>query len=388
MLGNRILLLALFAAGICASQSPQTTSPQAKTRRVCTAQPQARIIDYRLSATQALAEADRALDALERLVARAGEDRCDIFALPEDTLGLLHWELGNTAASPGVLRQAVGRMLDRLGRAAAAQRMYLVCSSDTADPDNSIRNTAFLLGRDGKEIGRYHKVNLPVHESSRKRGDSFPVFETPDLGGIGMLICYDMFMPEASRALALAGADIIIVPTMGGAAFGDAELNRAAFRTRAVDNFVYLAVAKRGGGALIVSPKGKVLAEGKEPDDIVIADIDPFGDRQAGDALNSQQDMRARLFRERHPAAYGILTDPNPPVLKKVPETITVQEAIRIGNKTLTAGNERFSEAEALRKQGKIAEAIRAFEKLIEEFPHTWIDRQSRARLAELRGAK
>jgi predicted amidohydrolase len=385
---NGYLLLAALGAGSWAAQPPRTAPPAAKTRRVCAAQPQSRIADYRLSPEQALAEAGRALDALESLAARAGRNGCDVLALPEDTLGLLHWELGNPEAAPGVLRQAVDRMLARLGRAAAAHRMYLVCSSDAADPDNSIRNTAFLLGRDGKEIGRYHKVNLPIHESSRKAGATFPVFETPDLGGIGMLICYDMVMPEAARALALAGADIIFVPTLGGAAFGDAELSRAAFRTRAVDNFVYLAVAKRGGGALIVSPQGKVLAEGGEPDGIAVADIDPFGGRQAGDALNSQQDMRARLFRERNPAAYGLLTDPNPPVLKKVPQTITAQEAIRIASQTLTAGNERFSQAEALRKQGQTADAIRAFEKLIEEFPHTWIDRRSRERLAALRGGK
>lgn len=374
-------------AGLCAAQ-PQAADLPPKQRRICAAQPQARIIDWRLSAPRALAEADRALDQLERMVARAGQNGCDIFALPEDTLGLLHWELGNPEATPEVLRRGVDRMLERLGRAAAAHRMYLVCSSDTADPDNSIRNTAFLLGRDGKEIGRYHKVNLPIHESSRKRGAGFPVFETPDLGGIGMLICYDMMMPEATRALALAGADIVFLPTMGGAAYGDAELNRAAFRTRAVDNFVYLAVAKRGDGSLIISPQGKVLAEGKEPNDIVMADIDPFGSREAGDALNFQQDMRARIFRERNPAAYGLLTDPNPPVLKKIPPSISTEEAIRIGNKTLTAGNERFAEAEALRKQGKTADAIRAFEKLTEEFPHTWIDRQSRAGLAALRGRK
>jgi hypothetical protein len=48
--------------------------------------------------------------------------------------------------------------------------------------------------------------------------------------------------------------------------------------------------------------------------------------------MNHQADMRARLFRERWPAAFRILTDPNPPVLAKVPETITVAEAVAIKN--------------------------------------------------------
>jgi predicted amidohydrolase len=354
--------------------------------RVCAAQPPARLIDWRETPAGALARVDRTLDELEQVVHRAGQAGCDVLALPEDTLGLLHWEMGNTGVLKDVLPQAVDRMLKRLGQAAARHRMYLVCSSDLAERDNTYRNTAFLLGRNGAEIGRYYKVNLPIHESGRKRGDSFPVFDTPDLGGVGMLICYDMVMPEATRALALAGADIVFVPTLGGAAFGDADLNRAAFRTRAVDNFIYLVVSKRGSGAMIISPLGKVLAEGKGPNDIAIAEIDPFGGREAGDALNSQADMRARLFRERNPAAYGLLTDPNPPVLKKVPQSTTIDEAVRIGAKTLTIGNERFAEAQALLKAGKTADARRAFEKLCEEFPRTWVDRASRSQLEKIRG--
>ena len=41
---------------------------------------------------------------------------------------------------------------------------------------------------------------------------------------------------------------------------------------------------------------------------------------EGGDAFNSQEDMRARLFRERSPEAFRIMTDPNPPVLRKAPE--------------------------------------------------------------------
>ena len=61
---------------------------------------------------------------------------------------------------------------------------------------------------------------------------------------------------------------------------------------------------------------------------MAVADVDPRGGREGGDAMNHQRDMRARLFRERNPAAFGILTDPNPPALKKVPIDITSEEAL------------------------------------------------------------
>src|SRR5262249_35564011 len=206
----------------------------------------------------------------------------------EDTLGLLKWELANRAALKEVLSQAVSRMLDRLGRAAAKHRLYLVACNDTIEPDGTTHNTAFLLGRDGKENGRYHKVNLPLAEQAHARGHRFPVFQTPDLGGVGMLICYDMVFPEAARCLALGGADVIFHPTLGGAAIGDDDINLAAFRTRAVENFVYLVVAMRGGGSMIISPQGKVIARAPEADRLGLADIDAAGGGAGGSAFDTQ----------------------------------------------------------------------------------------------------
>src|SRR5262249_50075550 len=155
--------------------------------------------------------------------------------LPEDTLGLLKWESANPGALDAVLPEAVRRMLDRLGKAAAQQGMYLVACNDAIERDGPTYNTAFFLGPDGRESGRYHKVNLPLSEQGRTRGQTFPVFPTPDLGTVGMLICYDMVFPEAARCLALGGADVVFHPTLGGAAIGDDDISLAAFRTRAAE---------------------------------------------------------------------------------------------------------------------------------------------------------
>lgn len=354
--------------------------------RVCAAQPASRLVPWRYTSQEALARVEENLSDLAAIVQRAGASGCDVLAFPEDTLGLLHWEMGNKPSLKDVLPQAVRRMVERLGQAAAAYRMYLVCSSDVAEEDGVYRNAAFFLGRDGRLIGRYDKVQPTITESDRRRGESFPVFETPDLGGVGMAICYDMVMPETTRALALNGADIVFVVTMGGAVTSSEEgLSRAAFRVRAADNYIYLAVAARGGGAMIVSPKGRILAEAAGRDAIAVADIDVFGGRDSGDALNRQSDMRARLFRERNPAAYGILTAVDPPVLRKIPAAISNAEAVRIGAATLTIGGERFDEAEALLRSGKTAEAAAAFEQLRRDFPGTWIDRVAAARLDKMR---
>lgn len=187
----------------------------------------------------------------------------------------------------------------------------------------------------------------------------------------------------AQPALALNGADIVFAPTLGGAAIGDGDISRAAFRTRAVDNFVYLVVAMRHGGSMIIDPKGDIISEGDGPDDIAIADIDPFGGREGGNAFDHQPDMRARLFRERSPQAFGALVDPEPPILAKVPSDDTPEDITRRCNGVLTVGAERFQEADALLKEGRVEEAKNAFAQLRAEYPNSWIDRVAQERLSE-----
>ncbi len=365
----------------------RSAAPVAKTVRIATAQPKRRSIDWHIAdPAEVLKRVDQSLAELEQIVHKAGAAGCAALALPEDTLGLLNWEAAHLDRLKDVLPSAVERMLDRLGRAAAAHRMILVVCNDAIDTDGLLYNTAFLLGRDGKEIGRYHKVNLPIQEQNRARGDRFPVFDAPGLGSVGMLICYDMVFPEAARCLALGGAEIVFVSTLGGAAMtDDDELDRAAFRTRAVENYVYLVVAKRGGGSMIISPQGKVLAEAKGGDSLAIAEIDPQGGREGGDSANHQRDMRARLFRERWPAAFGVLVDPRPPVLATVPEVTTPAQAIRVFSGILTVGEEQFRAASSVAAAGKTLEAIRAFEQLKREYPDSWVDRLASERLARLR---
>ena len=203
-----------------------------------------------------------------------------------------------------------------------------------------------------------------------------------------MLICYDLVFPETARCLALAGADIIFFPTMGGAAVGDDDIGLQALRVRAAENHVYLVVAFRGSGSMIISPRGKIIARAEGPDGLAIADIDARGGRQGGDAMNVQRDMRARLFRERNPAAFGILTDPNPPILKKIRIAITSQAAGRIAARVLTIGEEQFQQAESLVHAGEHEKAISAFELLRTEYPGSWIDRVASGRIKTLSAEK
>jgi predicted amidohydrolase len=380
-----LIYLALLSLFSHSASTRAADFPATNLVRIAALQPKTRLIDWRLTnVTEVLARVDTSLSELENLIELAAAQKCRAIALPEDTLGLGTWLAGNEKLIPEVLPVAVDRMLKRFSALAAKHQAYIVSCNDNVLPDGKLYNMSFLIGPEGKQIGQYKKVCPTVHEGARSRGSEFPVFSTPDLGGIGMLICYDMVFPETARALTLNGADVIFHLTLGGAAIGDGDISLAAFRTRAVENFVYIVVSQRGTGSMIISPKGKIIAEAKGPDSMVIADIDPFGGRDGGDAMNQQRDMRARLFRERNPAAFQILTDTNPPILAKVPESIPAAEVRRIADKVLTVGDQEFKAADSLFRASKTNEARAAYEKLRQEYRGSWIDRVSTERLAKL----
>ncbi|QBD77628.1 hypothetical protein EPA93_17155 [Ktedonosporobacter rubrisoli] len=79
---------------------------------------------------------------------------------------------------------------------------------------NGIYNTAVLVGPGGL-VGHYRKL----HRFSWERdwllaGNELAIFELPELTiRAGLLICYDLRFTEAVLSLALAGIDLLIVPT-------------------------------------------------------------------------------------------------------------------------------------------------------------------------------
>lgn len=366
------------------------------TVRVAAIQAANRTISYKVGGIAEALEAARGnLSALVGLAERAADEGCRIIAFPEDCLGTLEWEAGHWDDVAQLLRPAGDAMVEAFGQVAARTGMHIVCCNDLMgasaggpDPDGAdpVYNTAVLIGPGG-ELGRYHKVQPTWAERARALGMTFPVFEVPGVGPVGMCICYDIMFPETTRALALGGADIVFHCTLGGASLASAEASRAAFIARAVENYVYVVVAFRGGGSLVISPQGEILAEGGGGDAILAVDIDPSGNREAGDALGgTTADFRARLFRERNPQAYGILTDPHPPALDRLAHIPmpTIEEAAHCFAEGITWGADAFYEAEKWAGEGQADRARQRFAELAQRFGTTWIGRVSAERLAAL----
>jgi predicted amidohydrolase len=174
---------------------------------------------------------------------------------------------------------------DRYARKARERGIYIQTGSfleiDSRWP-GKVFNATCLIGPDGL-LSRYRKVNPWIpwelhaspHDLEGYAEPLFPVVET-EIGRLGAAICYDWLFPEAIRALALAGAEVLIRVSAYMDPWGATPpldwwtlFNRA----RAVENMAFVVAANQGasasnyppfswpGGSMIVDYDGRILAQ-------------------------------------------------------------------------------------------------------------------------------
>lgn len=179
-------------------------------------------------------------------------------------------------------------------------------------------NSVALVGPDGM-IGSYRKTHLPYLGIDRftNHGDRpYEVFEAAGLR-VGMLICYDGGFPEAVRCLALAGADLVALPTNwppGGECQAEHTPN-----ARAHENQIYYVACNRVGSergfnfigwSKICEPGGKTLAEAPHTNSTIIyADVDPAIARAKRIVRVPDRHIVDR-FADRRPDLYGPIAAP------------------------------------------------------------------------------
>ena len=207
--------------------------------------------------------------------------KTDIILLPE---GITLVGTGKTYAD--VAEPLPGPTTTRLGEVARERHAWIVAGVLERE-GSAIYNTAVLIDRDGRLAGKYRKVYLPREEveGGITAGSDYPVFHT-DFGTIGMMICWDVQYPDPARALALRGAELILMPIWGG--------NTVLGAARAIENQVYLASSGYDYPTEIVDPNGEVRARAAEHGTAAVWTID-LNRRNRDEWLG---DMRARMWKE------------------------------------------------------------------------------------------
>jgi predicted amidohydrolase len=200
-------------------------------------------------------------------------------------------------------------------REAGAYAVFGMIEADGA----RIFNAAVLVGPDGV-VGSYRKVHLPYLglDMFTTPGDRpFTVHEVEGVR-VGLNICYDSAFPEASRCLAILGADLIVLPTNWPPG---AECTAcSAIPTRAMENAVFYAAVNRVGEergfrfiglSSVCGPDGGVLAATSGTGfEIIYAEIDPARSRRKRIVRVPDKHEIDRLA-DRRPEMYGPLTEPH-----------------------------------------------------------------------------
>jgi beta-ureidopropionase len=145
-----------------------------------------------------------------------------------------------------------------------------------------------VIDADGTLAGRTRMIHITDYPCFHEQGyytpgdTGAPVHRTK-AGNIGVAICYDRHYPEYMRALALGGADLVVVPQAGAVGEWPDGLYEAEMQVAAFQNGYFTALCNRvgredcltfAGESFVCGPDGAVLARaGKLTDEILYADL-------------------------------------------------------------------------------------------------------------------
>lgn len=177
--------------------------------------------------------------------------------------------------------------------------------------DDMTFDSSPVIDADGSLLGVTRMVHITEYACFHEQGyyapgdTGAPVFHTR-AGNIGVAICYDRHFPEYMRALALAGADLVLVPQAGAVDEWPESLYEAEMRVAAFQNGYYAALCNRvgredcldfAGESFVCGPDGTVIARaGQGTEEILYAEVD------LASCTNSH--ARQLFLRHRRPELY------------------------------------------------------------------------------------
>lgn len=216
---------------------------------------------------------------------------------------VLFSELCAFGPSPSHAQPLPGPAEEAFCEMAARHGIWLIPGSLFERSGEHIYNTAPVIDPSGTVVARHRKLfPFRPYELGISPGKDFIVFDVPEVGRFGLLICYDMWFPETTRSLVAMGAEVILHPTLTDTLDRDIELCIAR-ASAAMNQCYFFDINGLGDGgygrSIIVGPHGQVLHEAGAGEEIMPVEISfdlvrrerEFGIRGLGQPLKS--------FRER-----------------------------------------------------------------------------------------
>ncbi|MFC1562719.1 carbon-nitrogen hydrolase family protein [candidate division KSB1 bacterium] len=159
--------------------------------------------------------------------------------------------------------------------------MYIITGYEELR-DGKVYNTCILLSPKGEIVGRYSKMHLQdwMVDSGINHGSNSGVFDISVRGTeikVGIIICYDIQVPESARLAMVERADILFVPYC--TSDFSKEIHRWLFRIRALENQFYLlrvnfASPYINGDSMLIDPRGNVIFGSQTREGVFVGEVD------------------------------------------------------------------------------------------------------------------
>jgi predicted amidohydrolase len=167
--------------------------------------------------------------------------------------------------------------------------------------------SASLIDATGTELLAYAKVHLFGGEERRAFVAAAEPPAVVTFKGVrtSLLICYDIEFPEAARAAAARGAELLLVPTALSAGFE--AVPQVLIRARALESQLNVAYANHcgiedaysfGGGSVVAGPDGALLAAGGGGPELLFAQVGTEAVHAAREEVPYLRERRPELYRE------------------------------------------------------------------------------------------
>ena len=168
--------------------------------------------------------------------------------------------------------------LDKLKELAKELDIWLIPGSFYEVTEEGTFNTTPVIDNKGDLVTKCRKLYpfLP-YETGVAAGNEVCVFEIPGSGKVGIHICYDLWFPETSRALALKGAEVILHPSLTDTC--DRDVERAMVKATAAQQQCYYIDVNSGGEqgvglSLIAGPDGEILHDALAGEEFMLVEVD------------------------------------------------------------------------------------------------------------------
>ncbi len=181
-----------------------------------------------------------------------------------------------------------GMVTEEFSRLARQYKMVIIPNLYERD-GNKTYDTSPVIDADGTLLGKTRMVHIPDYEYFHEKtyytpGDTGAKVYDTAVGKIGIAICYDRHYPEYMRALAIAGAELVITPQAGAAGEWTEGLYEAEMQIAAFQNGYFTALCNRtgveekldfSGESFVCGPNGRLLAQaGRGTEEILYCNID------------------------------------------------------------------------------------------------------------------